>query len=164
MFISPEVLQQHWEYSVWATNRLLEAAGQLSAEELTRDFKTADGSVLETLTHLFWSETIWLSRFKKFDTPARPARGTQHLEDLQRHWPALHSEWRSYLAEANYPMATLTYRDLKGQEWTQPIWILLLHVVNHSTHHRGQVSGFLRSMGHVPPPLDFVAYHRQLSA
>jgi uncharacterized damage-inducible protein DinB len=35
-------------------------------------------------------------------------------------------------------------------------------VVNHGTHHRGQVSGFLRSMGHTPPALDLIAYYRQL--
>ncbi|MFL6446663.1 MAG: DinB family protein [Bryobacteraceae bacterium] len=41
---------------------------------------------------------------------------------------------------------------------------LLSHVVNHSTHHRGQVSGFLRAMNYTPPPLDLVAYHRQRTA
>ena len=55
----------------------------------------------------------------------------------------------------------LAYRDLKGRAYEQPLWQLILHVVNHGTHHRGQVSGFLRSLGHVPPPLDLVAYYRQ---
>jgi len=34
--------------------------------------------------------------------------------------------------------------------------------VNHATHHRGQVSGFLRAMGHAPPPLDLIAFYRTL--
>jgi uncharacterized damage-inducible protein DinB len=164
VFISPEVLQQHWAYSVWATNRLLDAGIQLSSEELTRDFKTADGSVLETLAHLFWSETIWLSRFKQVEAPPRPAAGKLDLQALRQNWPVLHDEWRGHLAGVSDTAATLTYKDLKGKEWNQPLWILLFHIVNHSTHHRGQVSGFLRAMGHPPPPLDFVAYHRQLSA
>jgi uncharacterized damage-inducible protein DinB len=37
-------------------------------------------------------------------------------------------------------------------------------VVNHGTHHRGQVSGFLRVMGHTPPPLDLVFYYREQAA
>jgi uncharacterized damage-inducible protein DinB len=51
-------------------------------------------------------------------------------------------------------------KDLRGNTWTQPFWQLVLHVVNHATHHRGQVSGFLRAMGRVPPPLDLVAFYR----
>jgi uncharacterized damage-inducible protein DinB len=42
------------------------------------------------------------------------------------------------------------------------LWKIVLHVVNHGTHHRGQASGFLRAMGHVPPPLDLIAYYRTL--
>jgi len=98
VFVLPEVLEQHWEYSVWATNRLLDAATQLSWEELTRDFKTADGSVLETLAHLFWSETIWLRRFQKVEPPPRPGKGTLDLGVLRQNWPALQDEWRGYLA------------------------------------------------------------------
>ena len=54
----------------------------------------------------------------------------------------------------------LSYTDLKGNPWVSPIWQIVLHVVNHGTHHRGQVAGFLRSMGHAPPPLDLIAYYR----
>lgn len=164
MFVSPEVLRQHWEYNVWATNRLLDAVKQLSPEELARDFKTADGSVIETLAHLFWSETIWLRRFEQVEAPGRPAKGSQTLEMLRQDWPALQDEWRVHLAALSDTAALLTYKDIKGKEWNQPVWVLLFHIVNHSTHHRGQVSGFLRAMGHTPPPLDFVAYHRQLSS
>jgi uncharacterized damage-inducible protein DinB len=38
----------------------------------------------------------------------------------------------------------------------------VLHVVNHGTHHRGQVAGFLRTMGHAPPALDLIAYYREI--
>src|SRR3954470_10132994 len=164
MSVSPAMLQEHWEYNIWATMRLLEAAGQLSPEELTRDFKTADGSVLETLGHLFWSETIWLSRFNEVIPPARPDRGAHDVVFLRQHWPALHHEWRGYLAEVSDTSEILTYKDLKGQEWKHAIWLLVFHVVNNSTQHRGQVSGFLRAMGHTPPSLDLVAYHRLRSS
>jgi len=54
----------------------------------------------------------------------------------------------------------ISYSDMSGNPWKQPLWQLILHVVNHGTHHRGQVSGFLRAMGHVPPKLDLVNYYR----
>ena len=43
-------------------------------------------------------------------------------------------------------------------------WQIVTHVVNHGTHHRGQVSGFLRTMGHTPPPLDLSFYYREQAA
>jgi len=48
-----------------------------------------------------------------------------------------------------------------GNPWRQPLGQLVLHVVNHGTHHRSQVSRFLRVMGHVPPKLDLVSYYRE---
>ena len=40
-----------------------------------------------------------------------------------------------------------------------PAWQIVMHVVNHGTHHRGAVSGFLRAMGKTPPKLDLIAYY-----
>jgi len=54
----------------------------------------------------------------------------------------------------------ISYRDMKGHPWVSPVWQIVLHVVNHGTHHRGQVAGFLRSMGKTPPVLDLIAYYR----
>jgi uncharacterized damage-inducible protein DinB len=54
-----------------------------------------------------------------------------------------------------------SYHDSRGNPWTTPRWKIVLHVVNHGTHHRGQVSGFLRTMGHKPPQLDLIAYYRE---
>jgi uncharacterized damage-inducible protein DinB len=53
---------------------------------------------------------------------------------------------------------------MRGNPWTQPLWEIVLHVVNHGTHHRGQAAGFLRSLGHTPPKLDLIFYYRQMDA
>ena len=47
--VSAEVIRMHFDYSRWASARLLNAAAQLSAEELTHGFGTADKSVHGTL-------------------------------------------------------------------------------------------------------------------
>ena len=39
--------------------------------------------------------------------------------------------------------------------------VALYHVVNHGTHHRGQVSGFLRTLGRTPPVIDLAYFYRR---
>ena len=164
MIISAGTARTHLAYTTWAANRLLEAAAQLTPEELARDFGTSDKSVVGTLAHVFAADRIWISRVKgrppaKFITPE-----DRDLAVLQREWPKVLAEWKEWAAGAtDESLGTVcAYQDTRGNSYSSPLWQIVLHVVNHGTHHRGQVSGFLRSMGKVPPPLDLIAYYREM--
>ena len=41
----------------------------------------------------------------------------------------------------------------------QPIWQIVMHVVNHGTLHRGQIVGMLRQLGVKAPATDIVFYY-----
>jgi uncharacterized damage-inducible protein DinB len=162
MSVSIHALQDHIGYTAWASARIVEAAAGLSGEELTRDFLTADKSVVGTLLHIYSADHIWLARVKGDPFPGLPTEAEHNLAFLQTAWPELYAKWRVWASSLNpeSPTREVTYRDLKQNLWKQPLWQIILHVVNHASHHRGQVSGFLRTMGHTPPPLDLSAYHR----
>ncbi len=164
MHLSASAIQHHVEYNAWATLQLLKAAAQLDENELTRDFGTADKSVLGTLVHIFRAERIWLARLQQNISGVAWSRPEdEQLPALNAEWPPLHNAWRSWannLLDSDSERV-LSYTDLRGNPWAQPVWQLLLHVVNHSTHHRGQVSGFLRALGKTPPPLDFIRFVRE---
>ena len=85
----------------------------------------------------------------------RPAASPYGFKRLSWQW----DDWFAGMSD-DAVQADLTYQDMRGKVWTQPIWKLVLHVVNHATHHRGQASGFLRAMGRTPPVLDLVVFHR----
>ena len=161
MHVSPETLRIHLDYTEWATNRLLEMAQKLSPEDLSRDFGTADKSVLGTLTHIFAADRVWLARIE--GAPQERPTGYD-LGRLSREWGALYGRWKTWAAALTPESVEqrVSYEDLKGHPWISPMWEIVLHVVNHGTHHRGQVSGFLRAMGHAPPQLDLIAYYRAL--
>jgi len=81
MNVPAEVVQSHLSYHAWASGLLVEAASRLSNEELTRDFGTADKSVLGTLVHVFGADRVWLApearaRWNLLDRRRPPACGT----------------------------------------------------------------------------------------
>ena len=156
-------LKMHFAYSAWASARLVDAAAKLSEEELTRDFGTADKSVLGTLVHTFAADRVWLARVRG-NVPARFIDREQDMKMsvLRGDWPEVLSGWQEFLDGVSDVTLPVAYKDLKGNSYTTPLWQIGLHVVNHATHHRGQASGFLRTMGHAPPPLDLIFYYRQL--
>jgi uncharacterized damage-inducible protein DinB len=162
MAISPEVLQDHIDYNAWASLRLLEAAAHLTPEELNRDFLTADHSVLGTLVHIYFADRIWLARVQGAPFPGLPTDSERNLAFLQTAFPELNDRWRQWASSLTVesPNREIKYSDIKGNPWKQPLWQIILHVVNHGTHHRGQISGFLRSMGRTPPSVDLVSYQR----
>jgi uncharacterized damage-inducible protein DinB len=158
-----ETLRGQVDYTAWASRRLLAAASELTPEEMARDFQTSDRSVLGTLAHIFAADRIWLARFRGESLPTFLTDADRDFGTLQNNWPPLLTRWEEWAAQLTEEraLAPFPYVDLKGRDWNQPLCHLVLHVVNHGTHHRGQVSGFLRALGHTPPPTDLHYYYRQ---
>lgn len=162
MSLPAAALQTHLRYTAWASASIVDAASRLTDEELTRDFKSADKSVLGTLVHVYGADRVWLARIDgQPPGPLVVPERDMHLRVLQQDWPALLARWVAWAGALPDPSASATYRDLRGNPHSTPYWQIVLHVVNHGTHHRGQVSAMLRAMGHSPPPLDLIRYYRE---
>ena len=167
MSITADILRLHIDYTAWADHRLIEVVSTLPETEITHDFKTADRSILGTLVHIYVSDRIWLARFQRASYPVTPvSEADHHFAVLQNEWPALMNRWKQWVSGLTDQdvRQIVPYIDMRGRHWEEPLWQLVFHVVNHGTHHRGQVSGFLRSLGHNPPPLDMTLYYRSLAA
>jgi len=46
----------------------------------------------------------------------------------------------------------------KGQPFQYALWKMMVHVVNRSTYHRGQVITMLRQLGAEPVATDFLVF------
>lgn len=163
--ICRSTLLTHIDYTLWASSKLLDAAGRLSDEELTRDLRVSHTSLLGTLQHIFYADRIWLSRLEgrtlsSFTDPD-PGPG---VEALKEHWPVVIKSLRDFVEYAPSSLfeEELAFRRLNGDAQRMTHWKVLLHIVNHATLHRGQVMAMLRQMGHVPPGTDYMFYHLQL--
>jgi uncharacterized damage-inducible protein DinB len=163
MTVSADFLRTHFDYNRWASARLLEAAAGLSDGDLRRDFGTADKSIVGTLAHIYGADRVWLARVRGDAPQVLPGEEFHDLAVLDPAWRAVSDGWTEWARALDGGDCTreIAYRDLKGNPWTRPLWELVMHVVNHATHHRGQVSGFLRAMGQTPPALDLIIYYRE---
>jgi uncharacterized damage-inducible protein DinB len=83
------VVRTQLDYSQWASDRLVAAASTLSPEELTRDFGTADHSVLGTLVHIYAADRVWFGRIRDNPPAHFIAPEDMSLEVLQGDWPRL---------------------------------------------------------------------------
>jgi uncharacterized damage-inducible protein DinB len=136
-----DILRYQTEHCAWANRRAPAIAQELSPDELTQDFKTSEKTILGSLVHIYRAERVWLSRIEGRPLEFR-VEGDDSLEALSANWPRVSEQWNNWAkgTTEQSALAELTYQDLRRNTWTQPVWQIVLHVVNHSTHHRRQGS------------------------
>lgn len=146
----------HIRYSSWASRKLLDAALQLTPEQLQRDLNVSHKGVLETLNHIHMADRAWLLRV--LGAPMEPPSEAIGIEwpKIQRRW----EEWTGSLTDADLPRA-IDYKDMRGNAHRSALFQIVLHVVNHATLHRGQVMAMMRQLGVAPPPTDLIFYFRE---
>lgn len=146
-----------------ANHAVLDAAADLSHEELTRELGGSFPSVRATLTHMMASEWIWLRRWTGSSPGAIPEEWTlDGVDAIRARWQEVERERASFLdgLEEDDLEGTLAYRDMRGTAHEGPLGELLLHVTHHAAYHRGQVVNFLRMLGRTPPHTDLVLFYR----
>lgn len=160
-----EVLRDLYDYNFWARDQQLAVCEALSEEQLSRPLGSSFGSLRDTLKHLAGAEWIWMERFAgRTSTRSIPWYAeAQSLESLRVRWAQVEADLRQFVSSLTpEKLATsLTYINMKGETWTYPLWQTLLHLANHGTYHRGQVTMALRQLGATPPAIDFLVYYDQ---
>ena len=159
-------LRQHLQllarYNVWATRRLLKAVDLLPEVDYRRDMGLFFKSVHGTLNHLLVGEhELWFKRFAAGESPQLELdseietdrqRLKQRLDEGAMGWLPLLDVWPQERLQGQ-----LSYTRTTGQAMKLPFAPTLMHVFNHGTHHRGQVTAALAMLGQSTPELDLVA-------
>ena len=160
MKIDSEFLVLQLDYSRWASEQSLIAARALTEDELLRDLGNSYGGVFGTLLHIFYADRVWLSRLQGRPRSTFADEGESWtLETLETAWSDIASEYRAGAAGVTDADAVLNYVNLAGKPGSLPLWQLILHVVNHATYHRGQITTMLRQLGHKPVATDLHLFY-----
>jgi uncharacterized damage-inducible protein DinB len=158
-----------FNYTEWANDLALDAAGKLPDESLRRDFGISHKSIFGTLLHMAGAEWIWLERWQG-RSPAKDeawsmwtADSCADLSQLKRRWAGVVDRRANFVSEVNDATLAeeLQFKLLSGAASSMRLVDQMRHVANHATMHRGQVVGMIRQLGLEPPSTDLIFYVRR---
>jgi uncharacterized damage-inducible protein DinB len=152
-----------YAYNSWADHRALDASSALSLEQFTRNLGSSFPSVRDTLTHIMFVEWLWLERWLG-RSPSGPLPGDfPDIASIRARWEAIESDLLNFvrtLALADLDRV-VEYKNTKGNAFSNPMWQMLQHLVNHGTYHRGQITTMIRQLGATPLTTDLIAFYRE---
>ncbi len=156
-----DYIQQAYEYMYWATKRYFAVAEGLTEEQLHRKQGHSWDDVHATLVHMMSSEWVWMQRWHG-TSPKGHLDAAQYptLAALKKRWGEVEAEmWAFIEAQSEASLqAPITYSNFRGETFHVPLWQMLAHVVNHETHHRGELAAMSALMGVSHPEDEMIQY------
>lgn len=146
--ISVGYCQMMAQYNCWMNQRLYECCVNIDDDERKNDKGAFFGSIHRTLNHILYGDLAFMSRFtgQPQEVPELGIDLHEDFHDLRLAREALDDRmktWASTMSE-NWLQNTLTYTSkVDGITRTVPHWVLVTHMFNHETHHRGQLTTLL---------------------
>jgi uncharacterized damage-inducible protein DinB len=146
-------------YNQWINTRLYAVCGAFSDGERRRDRGAFFGSMHGTLNHLLWGDRVWFGRL--IDVPCTvPAFGADTFDDFdelaheRRATDRSLLEWTAGVAPEMLA-STIEYQSrVDGKTRRLPAAIAVVHLFNHGTHHRGQLTTLIKQAGADPGATD----------
>lgn len=145
-------------YHRWAYGRLYKSVDEVDDAGYFADRALFFRSIHGSLNHLLLVDRLWLQRLE-----GRPTGKVNLAEELETERRALRdgifAQCEAFIAfvdalDEDAFDRELSYVSSDGEPFTRPRAPLIAHIVNHATHHRGQVSAALTQAGVDAPVMD----------
>ncbi|MDF1749208.1 MAG: DinB family protein [Alphaproteobacteria bacterium] len=161
--IDTDYLKTMARYNRWQNASLYAAADQLDAAVRNQDRGAFFGSIRGTLCHILWADQIWMHRFSGSPKPPK-SNPDSHL--MIEDWEVMKEarlatdqlilDWAQTL-DADWLKGNLTwYSGAVERDMMESRALLVAHMFNHQTHHRGQVHAMLTAAGVKPDDTDLM--------
>ncbi|CAG8480568.1 2031_t:CDS:2 [Paraglomus brasilianum] len=170
--------------NVWAHTQLLQAVRNVSDEHYKAHAGLFFRSIHGTLNHILLADKIWYARLISAVDTDEYASNCEYWVKTEGQDPldSTGSIWEEYTTDrkelekkiieqaklwiplvASEPddltlsSATLEQRRMDGTLVRRSKLECLIHIFNHATHHRGQISAAITRFGYKSPVLDLIA-------
>ena len=143
-------LNQLFDYNFYCNKKLIDECNKLD--------KVPDKS-LSLFSHILNAHHIWNARVLGSDI-AFEVWQEHPLKDWgDIHYENQRSSFEIITNNDNFEKR-IDYENTEGRLFTNTLQDILFHIVNHSTHHRSQISMDFRSNDLEPIKLDYIFYKR----
>lgn len=152
--ITKEQVRLLAEYNQWMNEKVYDGAAQLSDEARKKDRQANYKSIHSTLNYLLWADYVWLGRFTANSALAKEYPqgpiGVDHYADwsdlvaARRDMDRDFLKWSEEVSEDWLAGDYSWHSVLTNKTITKPAWLLVTHLFNHQTDHRGQVITLLK--------------------
>jgi uncharacterized damage-inducible protein DinB len=161
-----ENLSRYVSYNVWANKAIADFLVDKDHNLLDKEIISSFSSIRKTIFHLADGQYVWLSRLKGTSPTEWPSRSMKPEEAI----PALMNTSTAYalLCEGkddSFWNQIITFKAMDGTEYKESIGNITMHLMNHSTFHRGQLITMFRQVGFEGkmPRTDLIAYLREIT-
>ena len=150
--ISPDYCQLMARYNHWMNSRLYALAADLDEEALYGDKGLFFKSIYLTLNHIMYGDQAFHARFTPSPEPQAGIGDELYadfaaLQKARQDWDQKLLDWSAQLSQ-DWLNDSATYTSkVDGKQRTLAHSLLVTHLFNHQTHHRGQITTVLNQMG-----------------
>ncbi|WP_448698616.1 DinB family protein [Mucilaginibacter sp. AW1-3] len=144
--------KQLFEYDHWASHELF--------DKFEKQFPQ-NSRIYELFSHLLSTQRIWLDRI--LGIPQSVERFQDRLpEEIKQDLENYHTEWMDFIDQLQPEDfdRVISYIHPNGQPYNDRLLDIMAHVINHGTHHRGNLIILMKEEGFVAPTLDLIYYVR----
>ncbi len=148
--ITPAYVQTMAAYNAEMNRRWYAAASRLTEAPRPENRGAFFGSLHGTLSHVLCADRMWMSRFAGWPKPAQAQRQSAGLYDDFAELSAERlradadiAAWAAGLDQAWLDQDQVWFSGSVQRELRKPRALLVMHMFNHQTHHRGQAHALL---------------------
>jgi uncharacterized damage-inducible protein DinB len=143
-----------YQYNAWANNRVLTA---LIRQQVQNE------KILSIMGHIVAAQYLWLHRIKGLPPAEVKLWGEYDLQQLVKMAADSGRLWLEFIEATDDFNRELTYHNYTGDPYINNVEMIMIHLVNHSTYHRGQIALLLRQEKFEPINTDFITYDRVIT-
>jgi uncharacterized damage-inducible protein DinB len=152
-----------YAFNRWANAKMLDACRKLTPEQYAAEPVPGWPSVRFTVWHIVivtegWSRTLANESDLGFASEAEVPTPDAAAGILERAYRILETLLPTLTPEILATPRTISRR---GRTAVLPPWLVLRHIVNHTTYHRGQVASKLQRFGIQQAETDLVFWARE---
>jgi len=152
-------------YTAWANRVFFDALAKLPEEELVAQRPILFGSILRTLNHVYAMSWVWRCHLEgvPHDLTTRNPPDAPPFAELREKQAALDAWYIQYAEGMDAARLTeiVDFTFIGGGEGSMSREDILLHVVNHTTYHRGHAAGLMYQIPAMPPTTDLPVFLRE---